>query len=93
MLILCRLGWRLNSTKLDGALTGRSRGFGAQENILSIPQMPFNNPTVLEERIRPFVVTQVYAFTGITHDVSSTRVGCWAITDKLLQIRNVVRRH
>ena len=64
-----------------------------QGDILSIPQMSFHDPTVLEERIRPFVVTQVYAFASITHNVSSTRIGCWAITNKFLQIRDVVRCH
>ena len=83
----------MNSTKLDINLRVGLEGLHVRENILSVPQMSFNDPTILEERIRPFVVTEVYAFTSITHNVSSTRVGCWAITDKLLEIRDVVRRH
>jgi hypothetical protein len=62
-------------------------------NVLSIPQMPFNDPTVLEECIRPFVVTQVYAFAGIAYNVSSTRVGCWSVTNKLLKMGDVVWCH
>jgi len=64
-----------------------------QGDVLSIPQVSFNNPTILEERIRPFVVTQVYAFTSITHNVPGTWIGRWAIADKLLKICDIVRRH
>jgi len=90
ILILCRLGWRLNNTKLGTSLRIGPEELCVQGNILSIPQMSFNDPTVFEEHIRSFVVTQIYAFAGIAHNVSSTRVGRWTITNKLLKMSDVM---
>jgi hypothetical protein len=90
---LVQTGLAVEQNKTGKKFNHRSRGWHAKSNVLSIPQMSLNDPTVLKKRVRSFVVTQVYTFTSITDNISGARVGGWAITDKLLEIRDVMWRY
>ena len=62
-------------------------------DLLSVLQVPLDDPAVLEEGIRSLVVSQIDALASITDNISCSGVRGRAIADQLLQVRDVVRRH
>ena len=60
---------------------------------LSIFQMSLYNPSILQERIRALIVTQIDAFTGVPHDRPRAGIGGRTISHQLLKILYVVRRN
>lgn len=61
-------------------------------DLLSVLQMSLDDPPILQERVGTLVVLQIYTFTGVSDNVSCTRVRRGTVPDKLLQIGDVVRR-
>jgi hypothetical protein len=53
--------------------------------------MSLHHPTVLKESICAFVVSQIYTFTCVAYNITSTRISVGAVSDKPLEIGNVVR--
>lgn len=55
--------------------------------------MSLDNPTVLQERVRPLVVPEIDALSRILHDVTRAGIRGRTIAHELLEVRNVVRSH
>jgi hypothetical protein len=67
------------------------RWLTVEEHEVSVLQVPLDDPPVLQEAVRAFVVSQVDAFSSVTHDVSGARVVIGTIPHQLLEIGDVVR--
>ena len=63
------------------------------EYVLAVFQVPLDDPSKLQERIRSLVVPQVDTLSCVTNDITRTGVSRRPIPHKLLEIRNVVRRY
>jgi hypothetical protein len=75
MLILCKLGWRLNNTKLENTINRRNGEILDELSYsLSVFQVSLYYPTILKERISAFVVPQIYSLARVSHDVPGTRI-------------------
>lgn len=61
------------------------------EHLLSVLQMTLHDPPILQERVRAPVVPKIDPLSGITDDISSAWIRCWAIPHKFLKIRDIVR--
>jgi hypothetical protein len=57
---------------------------------LSVPQMPLDDPTVLQRARVVLDVTQIDSVSGVSDDVSSSGMVERAVIDELLQVRDVV---
>lgn len=55
--------------------------------------MALNNPSVLQESICAFVVSEVIALSGVTNHAIRARTTAWTTPHELLQTLNVVGRH
>ena len=64
-----------------------------KQNLLSVLQVSLNDPSELQESIGSFVVPQIYALAGVFDDVTCAWISRRPISDKLLQIGDIIGRH
>lgn len=86
----------LNQLKVGTVMLSRTHGHFMQtwltveEYEIAIFEMSFHNPAVLQERVCPFVVSQVYPVSRVSRDKSGAWVFVRTVSHKLLKVGDVV---